>query len=69
MANACNKYHDGYAKLAAAILTSGRCDKWFQESEWAEDLRELCRLDLELHRRNTDPTGNKIQGKGGTLIC
>ena len=61
--------HDGYAKLAAAILASGRYDKWFQESEWADDLRELCKLDIELHRRNTDPTGNKIQAKRNTLLC
>lgn len=40
-------YHDPYAKLAAAILDSGkRCnDTAFLESDWADILREMCRLD------------------------
>lgn len=40
-------YHDGYANLAAAILESGRVhnDKSFLNSEWAETLRDICRLD------------------------
>lgn len=40
-------YHDPYAKLAAAILDSGkRCnDTVFLESDWADILREICRLD------------------------
>ena len=40
-------YHDPYAKLAAAILDSGkRCnDTVFLESDWADILREMCRLD------------------------
>lgn len=40
-------YHDPYANLAAAILDSGvRCnDTTFLESDWADILREICRLD------------------------
>ena len=40
-------YHDPYANLAAAILDSGkRCnDTVFLESDWADILREMCRLD------------------------
>ena len=40
-------YHDPYANLAAAILDSGkRCnDTAFLESDWADILREICRLD------------------------
>ena len=41
------QYHDPYANLAAAILDSGvRCnDTTFLESDWADILREMCRLD------------------------
>ena len=41
------QYHDPYANLAAAILDSGkRCnDTAFLESDWADILREICRLD------------------------
>ena len=41
------KYHNPYANLAAAILDSGkRCnDTVFLESDWADILREMCRLD------------------------
>ena len=42
-----NTFHNGYANLAAAILKSGeKCnDTLFLESDWAETLREICRLD------------------------
>ena len=45
------QYHDPYAKLAAAILDSGvRCnDTTFLESDWADILREMCRLDNIMH--------------------
>lgn len=41
------QYHNPYANLAAAILDSGkRCnDTVFLESDWADILREMCRLD------------------------
>ena len=44
-------YHDPYANLAAAILDSGaRCnDTAFLESDWADILREICRLDNIMH--------------------
>ena len=45
--NSRTQYHDPYANLAAAILDSGvRCnDTTFLESDWADILREMCRLD------------------------
>ena len=45
--NSRSQYHDPYANLAAAILDSGaRCnDTTFLESDWADILREICRLD------------------------
>ena len=47
VANNRTQYHDPYANLAAAILDSGkRCnDTAFLESDWADILREMCRLD------------------------
>ena len=47
IANSRKQYHDPYANLAAAILDSGvRCnDTTFLESDWADILREMCRLD------------------------
>ena len=47
VANSRTQYHDPYANLAAAILDSGvRCnDTTFLESDWADILREICRLD------------------------
>lgn len=43
--------YDPWARLAAAIIRSGRqCyDKSFLDSEWCDDLMEMCRLDDELH--------------------
>lgn len=48
-------YHDPYAKLAAAILGSGkRCnDIRFLESDWAETLRDICSLDDEMYGGRT----------------
>ena len=47
VANSRTQYHDPYANLAAAILGSGvKCnDTTFLESDWADILREMCRLD------------------------
>lgn len=44
-------YYDPYANLAAAIIRSGELqnDKRFLESDWCDTLKELCRLDDELH--------------------
>lgn len=46
-----SRYYNPYANLAAAILESGaRCDDTdFLESDWAENLREMCILDDEMH--------------------
>lgn len=46
-----SRYHNPYANLAAAILESGaRCDDTdFLESDWAENLREMCILDDEMY--------------------
>ena len=46
-----SQYHDPYANLAAAILDSGaRCnDTTFLESDWADILREMCRLDNAMY--------------------
>lgn len=45
------RYHNPYANLAAAILESGvRCDDTaFLESDWADNLREMCILDDEMY--------------------
>ena len=45
--NSRTRYHDPYANLAAAILDSGvrYNDTAFLESDWADILREMCRLD------------------------
>lgn len=40
-----DRYHDPYANLAHAILVANKRDKAFMESEWAEELRDMCRLD------------------------
>lgn len=46
-----NDYHDGYAKLASAIITSGikQNDQLFLQSDWKDTLSEICRLDKVLH--------------------
>ena len=44
-----SQFHDPYANLAAAILESGRFDTSFQESDWAETLREICALDDKMY--------------------
>ena len=52
-----HKYHSPYANLAAAIIRSGQManDTRFLESDWCDTLRELCRLDDEMH-----PDGNHL---------
>lgn len=47
------KYYDGYARLAAAIIERGERahDTTFLESEWCNDvLKGLCELDAVLHQ-------------------
>ena len=47
------KYYDGYARLAAAIIEGGESahDTAFLESEWCNDvLKGLCELDAVLHQ-------------------
>ena len=54
VANNRTQYHNPYANLAAAILDSGkRCnDTAFLESDWADILREMCRLDNIMYNNN-----------------
>lgn len=44
-------YYSPWANLAAAIINAGERenDKRFLESDWCDTLKELCRLDDELH--------------------
>lgn len=46
-----DRYHDAYANLAAAIIESGQVshDESFLESDWCASLKEICRLDDEMH--------------------
>lgn len=46
-------YHSPWANLASAILASGirAHDTTFLESDWADTLREICRLDDEMHNK------------------
>ena len=48
-------YHNPYTNLAAAILNANKMDKRFVDSDWAELLRDMCRLDNEMYDngRNT----------------
>ena len=58
------QYHDPYANLAAAILDSGvRCnDTAFLESDWADILREICRLDNSMHgNKNTISLNTRVR--------
>ena len=58
------QYHDPYANLAAAILDSGkRCnDTAFLESDWADILREICRLDDIMHNnKNIAPLNTRTR--------
>ena len=58
------QYHDPYANLAAAILDSGkRCnDTAFLESDWADILREMCRLDNIMHNnKNVAPLDTRVR--------
>lgn len=44
-------YYSSWANLAAAIISSGERenDRRFLESDWCDTLKELCKLDDELH--------------------
>ncbi len=57
------KYYDGYAKLAAAIIERGERahDTAFLESEWCSDiLKGLCELDAVLHQGSRLSMSNNI---------
>ena len=62
--NSRKQYHDPYANLAAAILDSGkRCnDTAFLESDWADILREMCRLDdIMYNNKNVVPLDTRVR--------
>lgn len=62
--NSRKQYHDPYANLAAAILDSGeRCnDTAFLESDWADILREMCRLDdITYNNKNVVPFDTRVR--------
>lgn len=64
VANNRTQYHDPYANLAAAILDSGkRCnDTAFLESDWADILREMCRLDdIMYNNKNVVPLDTRVR--------
>lgn len=57
------KYYNGYAKLAAAIIKSGERthDTAFLESEWCNDvLKGLCELDTVLHQGSRLSMSNNL---------
>ena len=56
------QYHNPYANLAAAILDSGkRCnDTAFLESDWADILREMCRLDDIMYNKDVVPLDTRV---------
>ena len=59
-------YHDPWANLACAIIRAGEQahDITFLNSEWCKDLKELCKLDSELHDRNIiQNVTPKLKGK------
>lgn len=57
------RYYDGYAQLAAAIIERGERahDTAFLESEWCNDiLKGLCELDDALHQGSRLSMSNNI---------
>ena len=63
-----NRYHSGYAELAQAILISGTQanDQLFLNSDWAEVLREICRMDDNMYGdRELRVTRGRIDYIGG----
>ena len=57
------RYHDGYARLAAAIIARGERahDTAFLESEWCNDvLKGLCELDSVLHQGSRISMSNNL---------
>ena len=57
------RYYDGYARLAAAIIEKGERahDTAFLESEWCNDvLKGLCELDDVLHHRSRLSMSNNL---------
>lgn len=57
------RYYDGYARLAAAIIEKGERahDTAFLESEWCNDiLKGLCELDDALHHGSRLSMSNNL---------
>lgn len=57
------RYYDGYARLAAAIIERGERahDTTFLESEWCNDvLKGLCELDAVLHQGSRLTMNNNL---------
>lgn len=57
------RYYDGYAQLAAAIIERGERthDTAFLESEWCNDvLKGLCELDNKLHQGSRRTLSNNL---------
>lgn len=57
------RYYDGYARLAAAIIERGERahDTAFLESEWCNDvLKGLCELDNTLHQGSRRTLSNNL---------
>ena len=57
------RYYDGYARLAAAIIAGGERahDTVFLESEWCNDiLKGLCELDNVLHQGSRRTLSNNL---------
>ena len=57
------RYYDGYARLAAAIIERGERahDTPFLKSEWCNDvLKGLCELDAVLHQGSRLSMANNI---------
>lgn len=63
-------YHDAYANLAAAILKQGvrENDVSFLNSEWADTLREMCKMDDNFYGdRGIRETHGVIEYAGGSI--
>jgi hypothetical protein len=71
MATRIDMFHDPWANLAAAIIATGERehDTYFLDSEWAQDLRDMCSLDDSMYGgRGVDPRGGTMEGLGYASI-
>lgn len=65
------RYYDGYARLAAAIIERGERahDTAFLESEWCNDvLKGLCELDDVLHQGSKCTMCNNLSARVNNSI-